>query len=168
MWMVPLPHRTTSTPLHKFMVSNFFKRLSHIQLDIERRGALFEEQRRERGVGGSGSGSRDGDVGEAIGAHALLHEVDEALLEGAQRGLTEVGELAALGLRQGRDHRRDVDPEKAAVILDPGASLGLCDPGIELDIGELRRRHAGADRGCGDDQHTRAARAGSAVSRPGE
>jgi hypothetical protein len=61
------------------------------------RGALFEEQRRERG-GGSGPGPGDGDVGKAIRAHALLHEVNEALLEGAERSLTEVGELAALGL----------------------------------------------------------------------
>ncbi|MEF3049351.1 type I restriction enzyme endonuclease domain-containing protein [Pseudotabrizicola sp. L79] len=121
---------------------------------VPSRGAFFEEQRRERGVGGLGSGSRDGDVGEAVGAHALLHEVDEALLEGAQRGLTEIGKLTALRLGQGRNHRRDIDPEKAAVVLYPGPSLGLRDPGVELNISELRPRYAGADRGCGDHQHT--------------
>src|SRR5690606_33892629 len=62
------------------------------------RGTLFEEQRRERGSGGLRSGPGDGDVGEAIWAHALLHEMDEALLESAHRGLTEIGKLTALGL----------------------------------------------------------------------
>jgi len=58
----------------------------------------------------------------------------------------------AFRLRQGRDERGDVDPEKAALVLDPSAGLGLRDPCAEFNVGEPRHRHAGADWGCGDHQ----------------
>ena len=107
-----------------------------IEMRASRR-LLLEQQRRQRGGGRLRLRAGDGDVGEAVGALALLHEVHEALLGGSKRSISQAAQGKAPICRQRRDRLVRIDHEKPAVIDQGVTGLGLRDPGIEVDVGDL-------------------------------
>ena len=82
---------------------------------------LGEQKRGQRHGCGLRFGAGDGDVGELVGARALLHQVHEALFGGPEGARPEPCQFRALLIRQPGEHREDVENQKAAMVLEPVA-----------------------------------------------
>ena len=91
----------------------------------------------------------DREIAEVVGPEPALDEVHEPLLGGGEGAVSEKVEALGVGRRQLRHDRDAVDRERAAVVFEHVAGLGLRDPGAELDLGQAeRRRHADHRQGA--------------------